>query len=104
VPVAWRALLLGLWTARRTGVREVVLAVEDDGIVAVIDGGTAPPPAAAMVYLQVRALLNAFRSWSVRIAWPDDSDLASAVAAVHAADHPGGAGVAELPLWRAAAS
>jgi hypothetical protein len=101
VPPAWRALLLGLWAARRAGARALALTVEEADVVAALEGRSGPPAEAVIPYLQVRALLNAFRSVEVRLALPADPDLA---ATATAAGDPGSAGVAGLPLWGAAAS
>jgi hypothetical protein len=103
----YRALLLGLWEARRTGARHVVVVIDDADVVAQVTAGDAPPAEAIGVHLQVRALRNAFHH--ARIEARDaaaDGDLAAAQFAAAAAGSARRAiyGYKDLPLWAAAAS
>jgi hypothetical protein len=65
VPPAYRGVLLALWTGRRLGARAIRLWLDDADVIAQIQGATQPSPAALGAYLQVRALLNAFREVSI---------------------------------------
>jgi len=103
VPAAWRALLLGLWAARRAGARALTLVLDDPDVAAVLDGRAEPPADAVIPSLQSRALLNAFRSTAIRIGSGNDPDLEAAGFAA-ASGGAGRAGLAGLPLWSMAAS
>ncbi len=99
---AYRAILLGLWEARRMGARSVHLGTTDADAAAALSGGLDPPPEALGLYLQVRALLNGFRSAEVRPLDPSvDADAAAAVTAADTAGTPTPAVYADLPLWAA---
>jgi hypothetical protein len=105
VGASYRALLAALWEARRMGARAVVLGTEEAGIPAQLAGTAPPPPAGAMgVYLQVRALLNAFSAARVETLPPQSPDLVAAECAAATAGAPGRWSYADLPLWAAAAS
>jgi hypothetical protein len=102
VPPAYRALLLALWEARRMGARGVVLGIDDADVMTQLAEGGTPPPEAIGPYLQIRALLHAFRSAEVRHLTPGwDRDAALAA---DAAEHPGQPVCADLPLWACAAA
>lgn len=97
----YRALLLGLWEARRMGARALRLST-DEAEVATQVTGAAPPPAAALgLYLQARALLNAFHAVAV-IRQPDGHDPDAEAAAAACAGAGGPRNCADLPLWAAA--
>jgi ribonuclease HI len=103
----YRALLLGLWEARRAGARQVAIVTDDADVVAQVAAGDAPPADAIGLFLQVRALRNAFLE--TRIEARDalmDVDLAAAQFAAAAAGSARRAayGYKDLPLWAAAAS
>jgi len=104
VPPAYRALLLALWEARRLGARALTLSTDDADVVAQLLGTAPPAPEAVGAYLQVRALLNAFRSVAIdcRTA-ADDPDTAGATAGAASALDPAAVGCSDLPLWTAAA-
>ncbi len=96
----YRALLLGLGEARRAGARALVLYAGDASVAAQLEG-TEPPPAGTLgPYLQVRALLNAFRSASVRHVETMAGE--EAVFAAAAAFHSRRPAYSDLPLWAAA--
>ncbi len=102
VPPAYRALLLALWEARRMGARALVLGTDDADVAAQLTGSGSPAPEAIGPYLQVRALLHAFRSIEVRYVTPGwERDAATAAAA---AEHPGQPVYTDLPLWACAAA
>ncbi len=100
VPPGYRALALGLWEARRAGARMVELSIDDAEVVAQVQGIEPPPAGAIGPYLQVRALLNAFRRARVRYAAAAPNQDASAAAA--SALRPRPPAYADLPLWAAA--
>lgn len=100
VPPAYRALLLGLWEARRAGASALVISTDDAEVMAQVEGTQPPPPEAVGSYLQVRALLNAFRSAAVRYVAPVRNQEAAFAAA--AAGHARRPVYADLPLWAAA--
>jgi hypothetical protein len=93
---AYRAIVLGLLEARRLRAHAVVVSVEDAGVVAQLDG-RAPPPPALGLYLQVRALLNAFRSARVRHGARPAEGGASDAASLDRRR-----ACTDLPLWAAA--
>jgi len=102
VPPVYRALLLALWEARRMGARALVLGTDDADVAAQLTGGGSPPPEAIGPYLQIRALLHAFRSVEVRCVTPGGDRDAATAAAV--AEHPGQPVYTDLPLWACAAA
>ncbi len=100
VPPAYRALLLALWDARRSGARALVVSTDDAEVASQIAGDVPPPAGAIGPYLQVRALLHAFRFAEVRCVARERND--EAIAAAAAAIDPRRPVYADLPLWRAA--
>ena len=97
---AYRALVLGLTEARRLRARAVIIYADDADVVAQLDGTERPPGSVLGPYLQVRALLNAFRSAHVRhSAAPETSE---AVFAAAAAFRRRRSVYSDLPLWAAA--
>src|SRR3972149_5063981 len=60
VEVAYRALLHGLWRARTTGTRHVRAYVDNAHLAAQLGGSEDVPPELTGLYLQIRALLNAY--------------------------------------------
>jgi len=97
---AYRAVVLGLVEARRVRAREVIIYADDADVVAQLDGTERPPAAVLGLYLQVRALLNAFRSAHVRhsAARPNQEAVFAAAAALHRRRPV----YTDLPLWAAA--
>ena len=105
VTAAYRALLLGLWVARRKGARAVVVGTDDAEVAAQVNGAAAPPPDAIGLYVQVRALRNAFEAAQVVVRDPaSDPDGEAAVFAAAAAGTTRHPGYADLPLWATATS
>ncbi len=101
-PPAYRGLLLALWEARRMGARELILGTDDADVAACLNGTGAPTEEATVPYLQIRALLHAFRSAEVRHLTPGwDRD---ATTAAEAALHPDRPICTDLPLWACAAA
>ncbi len=99
-PAGYRALVLGLWEARRAGAKLVNVAIHAPDVAAHLEGIQEPPVAVIGSYLQVRALLNVFQR--VRMQYVSASHNRRAVAAALAAVRPR-ARYADLPLWMAAA-
>jgi len=104
---AYRALLHGLWRARRMGARRVRIYC-DDAMVIVQLGGEAEVPAELVgLYLQTRAMLNAYR-WSSVDLVQRDQNAEAALAAVDALERepdPLGLEIEEIesmPLWEQA--
>ena len=61
VEAAYRAILTGLWHARVTGTRRVRVYADHAEVVKQLDGDADLPGDLTGVYLQVRALMNAYR-------------------------------------------
>ncbi|MDR7518698.1 MAG: hypothetical protein QN123_03895 [Armatimonadota bacterium] len=103
VPPAYRAVLLALGEARRLRARAVVVGVDDADVAAQIAGRSAVPVQALGGYLQVRALLNVFRSAEILYLTPAcDPDAAAAASRVGARARSGQPSCTDLPLWAAA--
>lgn len=103
VPPAYRALLLALWEARRLGARVLILSTDDADVASQLRGTAQPTPEAVVAYLQVRALLNAFRS--VAVEWQTHAhggDAALAAASAGAGGRLARPVYTDLPLWAAA--
>jgi hypothetical protein len=102
---AFQGILYALWTARRLGSRRVVVHSDRPGVVAQINGHQAVHGDFVGPYLEVRALLHAYRSARVeeggQMGWEQEA-LAMAEAAltfdVHAFDVTEVV-VEDLPLW-----
>ncbi len=60
---AYRAILTGLWHARAMGTRQIRAYVDSAEVVAQLRGEAEVPGELTGLYLQVRALMNAYR-WS----------------------------------------
>ncbi len=95
---AFRGIIIALWTARRFGSRRIVVHSDTPGVVARVNGEQDVEPDLVGPYLEVRALLHAYRSARVerdQVAW------ALEAAAVAASAHLGEAqdDVLDLPLW-----
>jgi hypothetical protein len=102
---AFRGILYALWTARRLGSRRVIVHSDRPGVVAQINGHQEVHVDFVGPYLQVRALLHAYRSARVEEGGQmtgEQEALAMAEAAltfdVHAYDVTEIV-VEDLPLW-----
>jgi hypothetical protein len=104
VPGTYRALLFALWEARRVGARSLIVDAGDSDVSAQILGADPPPEGALGLYLQVRALLNAFRSVVIERSPGAGADAEAAAGAAEAAVGRRRAACADLPLWTATAS
>lgn len=101
---AYRALLHGLWRARGMGARRIHVHCDDATVVAQLLGKTEVPPELVGLYLQTKAMLNAYR-WST-VEWVErDRNAEAALATIDALERqpePDGLEVyeaEELPLW-----
>jgi len=99
-PLGYRALVLGLWEARRAGAKIVEVAIDAPDIAAQVEGAEEPPSDVIGPYLQVRALLNAFRQVRIRHVPSSHNQRAAATAALVVRPR---LRYADLPLWAAAA-
>jgi hypothetical protein len=87
------------------GARGVVVGTDDADVAAHLNGAAAPPPEAIGLYVQVRALRNAFQTAQVVVRDPaEDPDSGAAVFAAAAAGTTRHPGYADLPLWVTATS
>ncbi len=93
----FHGILAALWAARRLGTRALAVHVDDPRIVAQINGEQEVAWDLVGPYLQVRALLHAYRNSQV------EADLLgwgpAAIAVAEAALRGAGDGVDDLPLW-----
>jgi ribonuclease HI len=80
---AYRALLHGLWRARGTGARRVRVATDDPDVAEQLAGRADVPVELIGLYLQVRALLNAYR-WRAVEYVPRERNTEAALAALEA--------------------
>ncbi len=100
----YRAVLHGVWRARTTGARRIRVFSDDAEVVDQLLGRTEVPPELTGVYLQTRAMLNAYR-WSSIQFLSRDRNAEAALAAVEALEQdldPSGLEpeLSEpLPLW-----
>lgn len=95
---AFRAILYALWNSRRLGARWVVVHSDNPGVVAQVNGEQEVDSALVGPYLEVRALLHAYRSARVEageIQWSQEArDAAEAARAGRGEDI-----IEDLPLW-----
>lgn len=103
---AYRALLHGVWRARALGARRLRAHADHAEVVEQLTGRAEVPPELTGLYLQTRALLNAFR-WATVEFIPRERNAEAALTAVEALDQaPAPAGTdldlpEPLPLWAA---
>lgn len=104
---AYRAVLHGVWRARGTGARRIRVFTDDPEVVDQLIGRTEVPVELTGVYLQTRAMLNAYR-WSRVQFLSRDRNAEAALAAVEALElDPDPSGLEPelsdpLPLWASA--
>ena len=96
---AFRGILYALWNSRRFGVRHVVVHCDRPVVVAQVNGDRQVDDSLVGPYLEVRALLHAYRQARVLAdgsAWGREAAAIAAVALQHNTDD-----VVEddLPLW-----
>jgi len=100
VALGYRAILLGLWRARKLGAKHVEVFCDLTRVVDQVNGLAQVAPEFIGSYLQVKALLNAFRSSSVQAVSPEQNREAISLAST--ALNPIPPGVDDLPLWASA--
>ncbi len=96
---AFRGILYALWNSRRFGVRHVVVHSDTRDVVSQVNGDREVDDSLVGPYLEVRALLHAYKQARVladRSAWGREAAAIAAVALQHNTDD-----VVEddLPLW-----
>ena len=93
----FQGVIAALWAARLLGTRAAIVHVDDPRIVAQINGEQRVSWELVGPYLQVRALLHAYRDGRV------EADLLgwgpAAIAVAEAALNPADGAVDDLPLW-----
>ena len=97
VALGYRAILHGLWRAKRLGARQVEVFCDITEVVNQLTGMVAVPPEQIGAYLQVKALLNAFRRSSVQPIPPGQNVEVASTANAAVSANP--SGVDDLPLW-----
>ncbi|MGH2376481.1 MAG: reverse transcriptase-like protein [bacterium] len=95
-PAGYRALVLGLWEARRAGAKLVDVAIDAAEVAAQVEGTEEPAVEVIGPYLQVRALLNAFDHARIRYVLSPYVRRAATAAAVAVRPRPR---YTDLPLW-----
>lgn len=100
VVLGYRAILLGLWRARKLGAKHVEVFCDLTRVVDQVNGLAQVAPEFIGSYLQVKALLNAFRRSSVQAISPEQNREAISMASI--ALNPVPPGVDDLPLWASA--
>ena len=100
---AFHGIVYALWNSRRLGSRRVVVHSAEHEVVAQINGESEVPEQYVGPYLEVRALLHAYRSAHVEPCRPGVGELlwqSEAQALADAAvDHDIDETVEDLPLW-----
>ncbi len=95
---AFRGIIYALWNSRRFGARWVVVHSDNPGVVAQINGDQEVDPALVGPYLEVRALLHAYRSVSVTVDQTrGDREALEVAQAARAGDME--ETIEDLPLW-----
>jgi hypothetical protein len=104
---AFRGIVYALWNSRRLGSQRVIVHCPHLEIVAQINGEVDVEPEFVGPYLEVRALLHAYRAARVEpssegtgeLLWQDEAQALADAALDHDVDET----VADLPLWSAVA-
>lgn len=78
---AYRALLHALWKAKGLGARRVRIYSDRSEVVTQLEGQSEVPPPLLGLYLQTKAMLNAYRWSSVEFIAPEHNTEAALVAA-----------------------
>jgi hypothetical protein len=100
---AFHGIVYALWNSRRLGSRRVVVHCAEHEVVAQINGETEVLEQFVGPYLEVRALLHAYRAARVEpctrgtgeLLWQDEAQALANVAVDHAVDET----IEDLPLW-----
>jgi reverse transcriptase-like protein len=95
---AYRGILYALWNSRRLGARWIVVHGDTADVIAQINGDQEIPPTLVGPYLEVRALLHAYRGARVKT---DDTLWGREAAALAQTALAGNTDdiVEDLPLW-----
>jgi ribonuclease HI len=103
----YRGLLHGLWQARTMGARRIRVYCDDANVITQLNAGGEVPEELVGLYLQTKAMLNAYR-WSTVEPVERDHNAEAALAAIDALEHepdPQGLAIEEtesMPLWERA--
>ncbi len=95
---AYRGILYALWNSRRLGARWIVVHGDTPDVIAQINGDQEIPPPLVGPYLEVRALLHAYRGARVEAddaLWGREAASLAQTALAHDTDDV----VEDLPLW-----
>lgn len=95
---AFRGILYALWNSRRLGSRWIVVHSDHPDVVAQISGAREVDPVLVGPYLEVRALLHAYRGARVVVGettWGHEAATIAEAAREHDTDDM----VEDLPLW-----
>ena len=100
---AFRGIVYALWNSRRLGSRRVVVHCPDQSVVAQINGNADVAEEFIGPYLEVRALLHAYRVARVEsspqgtgdLLWQNEAEALADAALDHDVDET----VEDLPLW-----
>lgn len=100
---AFHGIVYALWNSRRLGSRRVVVHCAEHDVVAQINGDTEVPEQYVGPYLEVRALLHAYRAGRVEhcplgtgeLLWQAEAQALADAAVDHDIDET----VEDLPLW-----
>jgi hypothetical protein len=103
---AFRGIVYALWNSRRLGSRRVVVHSSDTDVVAQINGHAEVAEELVGPYLEVRALLHAYRAARVEpyargagtLLWQDEAQALADAALEQDVDET----VEDLPLWSGA--
>jgi ribonuclease HI len=100
---AFRGILYALWNSRRLGARRIVVHSDSPDVVAQINGTQEILPALVGPYLEVRALLHAYRGAQVKTGetlWGREAAALANVALANAAlTNDTDEIIEDLPLW-----
>ena len=102
---AFRGIVYALWNSRRLGSRRVIVHCPDQDVVAQINGDADVAEELIGPYLEVRALLHAYRAARVEpspdgtgaLLWQSEAQALAEAALDHDVDET----VEDLPLWSA---
>lgn len=95
---AFRGILFALWNSRRLGSRWIVVHGDTPDVIAQINGEREITPALVGPYLEVRALLHAYRGARVKAdetLWGREAAVLAETAVQHDTDDM----TEDLPLW-----
>ncbi len=94
----FRGILYALWNSRRLGSREIIVHADTPEVVEQITGAREVDPAFVGPYLEIRALLHAYRAARVKVdgtGWGQEAATVAEAAREYDTDDT----VEDLPLW-----